>query len=698
MQNRIKEERKKQQKAQAVDKQKAALHPTLSTFIPPMTDASSASASHSTDLSEQTPAQKKNLKKQAHNEGGRKARAEGRWTINTLFDIGTGKPAPKGASKSEQYITFNAYLKRHVKHSPADRRTYVNAKTGKPAPGITQETHQRGQHTTLYSWQVRQKYTEFSKILKDGGNLPPLLPGTISVQQNAAAQAAAKRKADLLLPPPPSKRNKQQKAQAIDERKADLLPTLSTFVPPASHPLPTPPDTPLSSYPANASDAPASRIMNPSELTPAQKKNLKRQIHNANGRKARAEGRWKSSKLFDIGTGKPAPKGASISEQYITFTAYVRRHVKDSIATRGIYVNRKTGKPTHGITNRTHQRGRHITLYSWLVHQKYTEFSKILANGGDLPPVSSRNRNMQQNAPVADKQKADVYPAHSTFVQPIAEASSASGDPHSSLTTAGHAAVMMELSTSNPLPPSPPLNEIPSATSSISEPILPPASHLLPTPPNMPLNSNSEEALDASVHPILSLISSSSEQASPLSSLDLETFVEDILLTESPFAAESDTPVSTSLMESDLTAQTATAIEEPLPLLSENATEENVEMDYNFYSSAPVTSQPAFSPSPATPLSPDSAEAFEAITRPCLDPVISAAHSSFEQDPSRKRKPNVHSFFQPDDKDRAGNASRKAKTIPSDGSAEHPLPEIDTLDSTSAESFTLSPPAKTPSF
>jgi len=140
-------------------------------------------------------------KKHAHNEVRRKARAEGGGKSSKLYDICTGKPAPEEASLSEQYINFFAYVRRHVKQPNLSKTTYVNAKTGQPAPGITKETHQQGQHTTLYTWLVRQKYAAFSKILEEGGDLPPVPLSKKNTHQNAQA-------ADLPLAPAKNCSNK----------------------------------------------------------------------------------------------------------------------------------------------------------------------------------------------------------------------------------------------------------------------------------------------------------------------------------------------------------------------------------------------------------------------------------------------------------------------------------------------------------
>jgi len=207
------------------------------------------------------------------------------------------------------------------------------------------------------------------------------------------------------------------------------------------------------------------------------------------------------------------------------------------------------------------------------------------------------------------------------------------------------------------------INTTPSAARSISAPILPPVSHPLPTPLAMSLNSKPDEAFDASAHSISSPMISSTDQASPLPSPGIEEFVNDTLLAESLFAAESDAAALAALTESDLTAKTATATGEPLPLLSENPIQKPVESDLDLYFSEPVTTRPAFSPLPTTPLYAYSAEAADAVTHPGLDPEISAEQDSFKQDTRQKRKPNVHFFFQPKENDRVEPASRKAKTM-----------------------------------
>jgi len=609
------------------NKRNATQPPTLPTFAPLRKKASSpsdnhssslttsepaaasdTSASRSADLSEQTPAQMKNLKRLARNKAARKARAE----EHKLFNIDTGKPAPEGASQSKQNITLHAYACRHVPCNKRTRTTYVNAKTGELAEGITKETHQRGQHTTLYVWLERQKHKEFSKILEEGGDLPPA---------------------------PLSNRYNKQKTSKIRT-------------------------------------------------------------------------------LYDIYTGKPAPKGAASSEQYITFNAYVKRYAKNSPTDRKTYVNAKTGVPAPGITKETHKRGQHTTLHTWLTGRKYAEFSNIIKNGGALPAALPRQKHKRQKAHAAYEQNTHRAPARSNIVLSRAEASKVSAGRHSSLTASGHAAVTI-IETAKPLPlleglaaadlalnhsflapatPSTSPDTTPSAVTSVSTPILPPASHPLTSPLDMSLNSNPDEAFDASAHSISSPMISSTDQASPLPSPDLEEFLDDILLAESPFAAESDASVLASLTESDLTAKTATTAGEPLPLLSENPIQKPVERDLDLYFSEPVTTRPAFSSLPTTPLYAYSAEAADAVIRSELDPAISAEQDSFAQDTNRKRKPNVHSFFQPKENDPVGPASRKAKTMPSDGSAKHPFPAAATPDSTSAASFMPNPAAKRPDF
>ncbi len=512
---------------------------------------------------------RKKQKSHVDNAASKKAGTKQQLKSRKLFDIDTGKPAPKGAAQSEQYISFSAYVKQHVEQPDTDKMTYVNPKTGEPVPGITEETYQRGQHITLYTWLLSQKYAEFSKILDEGGDLPR------------------------------KKQNKQQE-------------------------------------------------------TPAQKKNRKRQARNKASRKARAEGRWKSSKLFNINTGKPAPEGASKSEQYITFTAYVHRHVEQNKMGKTTYVNTKTGKPAPGITKETHQRGKHSTLYSWRVSQKHAEFSKILKQGGNLPLVPSRKRKQQEKAEAVNEQKVDLLPPTlSAFVPPIAETASAFGDHH-----------------------------FPSSTS-----------HPLSTPPDTPLHSKLDEALEASAQRISSPIISPTDPVSPLSSPRLDAFVDNILLTENPFAATNDAPVLASLTEADITKQAATATKEQLPPLSENPIENEVEMNLD------LSFSEAMSPLlPTTPLYVYHVEASDAVTRPCLDPAISAAQDSFEQDTGRKRKPWSHSFFKPKEDDYVEPVRRKAKTLPSDSSVEHPLPVADTSDSISEAFFIPSPSANRPIF
>ncbi len=414
--------------------------------------------------------------------------------------------------------------------------------------------------------------------------------------------------------------------------------------------------------------------------------NEKRQTRNAASRKARAEGRGKSNALFNINTGKYASKGAAKSEQNITFNAYVKRHVKASNINKMTYVDAKTGKPVPGITKNTHQRGKHTMRYTWLVNQKYAEFSEILEQGGDLPPAPSRMKYSREKTQAAAKRKADQPPTLSNSVPPRTEASSVSADQHSSLMSESLTEARFTLDLS--------INTTPSAASSISAPILPPASHRLP----MPLDTSLNSACEASVPRILPPMASPTDQAGPLPAPDLETFVDNMLLAESPFVAESDAPVLASLTESDLTAQTAITTGEQAPLLAKNPSEKQVEMDFDLYFSDTVTPQSAISPLPTTPLYDCFAEAADAGTRSRLESVISAAQDSFEQDTRRKRKPNFHSFFQPKESERIGHASRKAKTMPSDGSVEHSLPEADAADSIGEVAFIPSSFAKMPTF
>ncbi len=355
--------RNKQEKAQIIDKQKADWLP------PPMAEASGASADpHSplmtlataavmTDLSisnSVTPSLSLNKTLSAASNDSAPILLSVSHSLPrkryALFDIYTGKPAPKGAAQSEQYISFYTYVRRHVECTSIATKTYVNTETGEFAPGVTKATHRRGQHTTLYTWQVRQKYTEFSNILEAGGDFPLPLP---------------------------LKRNKKTKPKVTDKRKADLLPP-----PPLL-------GMSLISNPAGTSDASTSRIADSSEQTPTQKENPKREAgreaYRKAYRKAKAEGRWKHFKLFDLYTGKQAPQGASQSERYIPFYNYVRRHVEHTKIANTTYVNAKTGEPAPGITTETYQRRQHTTLYGWQVSQKYAEFSKILKKGGDLP-------------------------------------------------------------------------------------------------------------------------------------------------------------------------------------------------------------------------------------------------------------------------------------------------------------------------
>jgi len=457
-----------------------------------------------------------------------------------------------------------------------------------------------------------------------------------------------------------------------DETPSATSSISAPILPPAGPPLPTAPlGTSLSSNPAGASDVSASHRADHSEQTLAQIKTKRRLARSEADRKARAERRWKAYKLFNIYTGKPAPEGASLSEQYINFYNYVRRHVPHNKRTKTTYVNDKTGELADGITQETHQRGQHATLYNWLVRQKNKEFSKILEEGGDLPPLKT-------SRPAID------------LINTAKQPSLLAGTTKQKQT--------LELSFLDSETPSTSPDKIPSAASSVNALILPPASHPLTSPLDMSLNLNPDEAFDASAHTISSPMISSTDQASPLPSLDLEEFVDHMLLAESLFAAESDTSVLASLTESDLTAKTATTTGEPLPLLSENPIQKPVERDLDLYFSEPVTTRPAFSALPTTPLYAYSAEAADAVIRSELDPATSAEQDSFAQDTSRKKKPNVHSFFQPKENDHVGHARRKTKTMPSDGSVEHPLPEADISDSISEVLFIPSPSAKKPAF
>ncbi len=161
----------------------------------------------------------------------------------------------------------------------------------------------------------------------------------------------------------------------------------------------------------------------------------KMQAYHKSARKTKPKGQLKSSKLFDIYTGKQAPKGASKSKKNISFEAFVRRHVDCAIITKRTYVHAITGEPAPGITKETQQRGHHITLYSWRVRQKYAEFSEILKAGGDLPPAPLWSSYRQQKTQAAAKQKAELAPTYSNFALPIVEASSVAAGPHySSLT------------------------------------------------------------------------------------------------------------------------------------------------------------------------------------------------------------------------------------------------------------------------
>ncbi len=412
------------------------------------------------------------------------------------------------------------------------------------------------------------------------------------------------------------------------------------------------------------------------DLPPLGNKQQERQAASDAQRRASAKtrGRWQSKKLYDSYTGKPAPEGASKSEQYITFCAYVRRHVEETNKATTTYVNIKTGKPAPGITKKTHQRGKHTILHTWLLSQKNAEFLKIIKEGRDLPPAFPRKRKMREKAQAAAKQKAGLLPAHSNFVPPraeaSAEASNVSADPHSPLATSGHAAIK-----------SIGLTEVDLA---YDHSFLDPA-----TPSTFPDEISSDDAFDASVHGDSSPTAFFTDQATVLLSPGLEKSVDDMLAPESFFATETDTGELASPTEAGLPVHTVTAVGEQVLFLSAEPAEKPVETDFNCYFSEPVAS-PAFSLLPTTPFDAYAAEVSGAATPSHLDPAISAEQDAFEQDRTRKRRPNPHTFFKSHENDCGGHASKQAKTTSFDGSAEYPLTAADMPESTSGVSLMLS--------
>ncbi len=88
-----------------------------------------------------------------------------------LYDIATGKIAPKGQDKPGQYLTFDAYVSRFIKHNNVSTRTYVDTE-GNELPDITHESPLASRYQTRCAWEMAQKRKEFRAILTAGNNLP----------------------------------------------------------------------------------------------------------------------------------------------------------------------------------------------------------------------------------------------------------------------------------------------------------------------------------------------------------------------------------------------------------------------------------------------------------------------------------------------------------------------------------------------
>ncbi len=91
-----------------------------------------------------------------------------------LYDIHTGNKAPQGKTKSEQYISLDAYVSRFVSQDKHVLNTYVD-NDGNEVPGITKDTHQPGIHRTLFASQRQKIRNEFLALSRAGKNLPPIL-------------------------------------------------------------------------------------------------------------------------------------------------------------------------------------------------------------------------------------------------------------------------------------------------------------------------------------------------------------------------------------------------------------------------------------------------------------------------------------------------------------------------------------------
>ncbi len=289
-------------------------------------------------------------KTQVDNEAHGKEGAEEGWNESTVFDIDTGKQAPLKRNKQQ-------------KAKISDKR-----KVDLPPP--------------LLAKRNKQEKTQIIDMVEASGASAE--PHSLLM---ALAAAAVMTDLSILNPVTPS--------LALDKTLSAASNDSAPILPSVSHSLPTALiDKSLISGPASTSDAFASGIVDLSEKVPTQKKNPKREAVREVYRKAKAERRWKHFKLFDINTGKQAPKGASQSEQYLPFYTYVRRHVKYTQIANTTYVKVKTGEPAPGITSETYQRGQHTTLYNWQLSQKTAEFSKILNKGGNLPLLKKAKPNV----------------------------------------------------------------------------------------------------------------------------------------------------------------------------------------------------------------------------------------------------------------------------------------------------------------
>ncbi len=535
-----------------------------------------------------------NAKRKARSEADNKARtkAKGQRKITKLYDVYTGKLAPEGALQSEQYIRFITYVRRHVKADKKARIIYVNAITGEPAPGITKETYQHRQHTTRYGWQVSQKYAEFSKILNEGGDLPPVLL-------------------------------RRPKAATADEQDVSLLLALSTMVPPR----------------AGAASVPV-------------------EYHFPPQGKVSVEGQRETSKLYDVYTGKPAPEGAPQSKQYIRFAAYVRRHVKtDKMATK-TYVNAKTGELAPGITKETHKRGQHTTRYTWLVSQKYAEFSAILKKGGDLPPIFSRSSHQQQNAQTGDEQGVDLFLALSTAAPPIIKS--------------GSLCTLFDSYTGKRAPEG-----------------------VAKSKQYITFNAYVQRHVEGTTIARTTYVDTIAGEPAP--TITKETYHQGQHTTLYKWRLSQKRAEFSAILKKggDLP---------PAPLRKTNR--EKV--------AATAMRKVDLPPAPSNPV-PPTAEALSIAVDPLMTlehavvkdktpsasnsvsvPILLPTSQPVPKAPLDKRQPNLHAFFKAKESDCVGPASKKSKSMSSGDSAVYPLPATATPDSTSEASLSLTPPAKMP--